>query len=183
MLADLLSYVQVMPIFDGAGLIRALDTLRAAHDLDWNALAHELWQQSCELNAELSDHSLCSGALVRTAQRQTMSCQYALIILRWIRRAPEDFLIGPVVDVGDARLPHAGPDRRLRWNLTELHSALNDRRNQQQLTWSALAAQLGCTPNRLTNLRTARLADMDLAMRVTQWIGSPAAPFIHPERW
>ncbi len=47
----------------------------------------------------------------------------------------------------------------------------------------ALAAELGCTPARLTNLRTARLADMDLALRVTQWLGRPAAAFIHPSRW
>jgi hypothetical protein len=35
----------------------------------------------------------------------------------------------------------------------------------------------------LTNLRTARFADMDLAMRITQWLGQPAAAFIHPAQW
>ena len=30
-----------------------------------------------------------------------------------------------------------------------------------------------CTPSRLTNLRTARLADMDLTMRLTQWLRCP----------
>jgi hypothetical protein len=175
--------MQNAPVFDGAELIRALDEKRAGHELDWNELAHELWDQSEALNAELGGNALCSGALVRTAHRTTMSCQYALIILRWLGRPPEDFLVGQIVDVGDTRLPQAGPDRRLRWNLPEVHAALNERRNDHQLTWTALAEQLGCTPNRLTNLRTARLADMDLAMRVTQWIRAPAAAFIHPERW
>jgi hypothetical protein len=46
-----------------------------------------------------------------------------------------------------------------------------------------LAHEIGCTPTRLTNLRTARLADMDLAMHVTQWLGQPAAAFIHPVQW
>ena len=46
-----------------------------------------------------------------------------------------------------------------------------------------LADELNCTPSRLTNLRTARLADMDLAMRITQWLGQPAAGFIHPAQW
>ncbi|HJQ41865.1 MAG TPA: hypothetical protein VJ831_02170, partial [Jatrophihabitantaceae bacterium] len=96
-----------------------------------------------------------------------MSCQYALILLRWIGRAPEEFLTGPVVDVGDVRLPKAGPDRRLRWSLPELHTALNERRGEHELTWGALAEELDCTPARLTNLRTARLADMDLTMRIT----------------
>lgn len=172
-----------LPIFDGGAMMRALDYQRADRGLDWNALADELWQQSWELNAELSDHSLCQGALVRTAKRGTMSCQYALIILRWIGRAPEEFLTGPVVEVGDLRLPEAGPDRRLRWDLNQLHTALNEQRRERRLTWTALGRELDCSPSRLTNLRKARLADMDLTMRVTQWIGEPSATFVHPMRW
>jgi hypothetical protein len=151
--------------------------------LGWTALADELTQQSAELNAQLSDNSLCPGALVRTARRGSMSCQYALILLRWIRRAPEDFLAGSVMDVGDVRLPDAGPDSRLRWDLGQLHDALNERRRERGITWTALAAELDCTPSRLTNLRTARLADMDLTMRITQWLGQPAARFVHPAHW
>jgi len=172
-----------LPVFDGDALISALDAQRAEHDLGWTALADELWQQSAALNAELADHSLCPGALVRTAKRGTMSCQYALILLRWIRRAPEEFLSGPVVDVGDARLPEAGTDTRLRWDLPQLHAALDQRRRERHLTWAALAGELGCTPSRLTNLRTARLADMDLTMRITQWLGQPAARFVRPAQW
>jgi hypothetical protein len=104
-------------------------------------------------------------------------------MLRWLGRAPEDFLTGPVVDVGDVRLPDAGPDSRLRWNLNELYAALNEQRRERGLTWAVLAQELDCTPSRLTNLRTARFADMDLAMRVTQWLGRPAAAFIHPADW
>jgi hypothetical protein len=112
-----------------------------------------------------------------------MSCQYALIILRWIRRAPEEFLTGPVVDVGDLRLPEAGTDSRLRWDLNQVHTALNGQRREGELAWSELAAELKCTPSRLTNLRTARLADMDLTMRITQWLAQPAARFVQPAQW
>lgn len=112
-----------------------------------------------------------------------MSCQYALIILRWIRRPPEDFLTGPVAEVGDVRLPEAGTDSRLRWDLNRLHEALNQHRGERQLTWAQLAAELDCTPSRLTNLRTARLADMHHTMRITQWLGQPAARFVHRAQW
>jgi hypothetical protein len=112
-----------------------------------------------------------------------MSGQYALIILRWIRRAPEEFLIDPVIDVGDVRLPNAGPESRIRWDLSELYAALNEHRRERQLTWVSLAEELNCTPSRLTNLRTASLADMDLTMRITQRIGQPAAAFVHAARW
>jgi hypothetical protein len=170
--------------FDYSAMIDALDAQRAEHELGWTELAATLWGQSADLNARLEDNCLCPGALVRNARRRgPMSCQYALIILRWLDRAPEHFLTGPVVEVGEVRLPAAGPDARLRWDLAELYTALDEQRRAEQLTWVALAAQLDCTPSRLTNLRTARLADLELTMRVTQRLAEPAARFIHPAQW
>ncbi|MFN2562526.1 MAG: hypothetical protein ABR571_14695, partial [Jatrophihabitans sp.] len=58
-----------LPVFDGGALISALDDQREQHELGWTELAEELWQQSSELNAQRGDHSLCPGALVRTARR------------------------------------------------------------------------------------------------------------------
>ena len=176
--------VEELPVFDCDAFYGALDTQRKERGLGWYELADELWSQSSELNAErVDDHPLCGGAVSRIHQRGATSCQYALFILRWLDRAPEDFLTGPSVSVGEVALPRAGSDRRLRWNLAELHEALNEQRRARGLTWAALAQELDCTPSRLTNLRTARLADMDLAMRVTQWLGRPAADFIHPAEW
>jgi hypothetical protein len=170
--------------FDCGALFDALDTRRRERGLGWFQLADELWQQSADLNAQRADdHPLCGGAVSRLQQRGATSCQYALFMLRWLDRAPEDFLTGPVVDVGDVRLPTAGPDRRLRFDLPVLHAALNERRQERGLTWAALGAGLDCTPARLTNLRTARLADMDLTMRVTQWLAHPAARYVHPAPW
>jgi hypothetical protein len=175
--------VLALPGFDGVALIAALNAQRIERELDWNQLAVELHEQSAALNAQLLDHALCPGALVRTAKRGTMSCQYALILLRWIGRPPEDFLTGPVVDGGDTTLPEPGPGKRLRWDLGPLHTALNQRRQERGLTWAELGQELGYTASRLTNLRTARLADMDLAMRVTQWVGQPAARFVVATDW
>jgi hypothetical protein len=170
-------------VFDCAAFFAALDDQRRSRRLDWNELAVELWRQSSELNAQLMDHAICPGAVVRVHGRGTISCQYALFMLRWLGRAPEEFLTGPVVDVGDVRLSPAGPDSRLRWDLNELYTALDEARVERGLTWARLAQTLDCTPSRLTNLRTARLADMDLAMRITQWLGRPATAFIHPAGW
>lgn len=175
--------MRTLPSFDGEALIRALDVQRAERGLGWPALADDMWAESAALNAELGDHGLCPGALVRTAKRATMSCQYALVILRWLGRAPEDFLTGAAIEVGDARLPEAGPDRRLRFDLPQLHAALNEARQERGLTWAQLADEIGCTASRLTNLRTARLADMDLTLRITQWLGQPAARFVHAAKW
>lgn len=170
--------------FDFAAFADAFDTERRQRGLRWYDFADELWDQSAELNARPpEDHCLCGGAVARLRARGETSCQYALFLLRWLGRPPEDFLRGPVADVGDTGLPAAGPDSRLRWDLAELHAELNARRQQDRLTWAALAAELGCTPARLTNLRTARLADLALTMRVTQYLERPAAAFIHAAGW
>jgi hypothetical protein len=179
-----LARTRPLPVFDCGALFNALDAQRRDLGLGWYELADDLWQQSSDLNAQRSgNHPLCGGAVQRLQERGATSCQYALFMLRWLHRAPEDFLVGPVLDVGDVRLPEAGSDSRLRWALNQLHTALNGQRRQQNLTWADLAEELDCTLSRLTNLRTARLADMDLAMRVTQWLRRPAAAFIHPAQW
>ncbi|MDQ2844827.1 MAG: hypothetical protein M3Y77_00375 [Actinomycetota bacterium] len=179
----MLPLMRALPVFDCGALFSALDAQRRERGLEWTPLADELWQQSSELNAQRTDHALCPGAVVRLPKRGAISCQHALFMLRWLNRRPEGFLTGPVVDVGDAQLPKAGPDSRLRWNLAEVHAALNEQRREREFTWAMLADELDCTPSRLTNLRTAHFADMDLAMRVTQWLGQPAAAFVHPAQW
>lgn len=178
------SAMRVFPVFDCHALFDALDAQRSDLGLSWYELADAMWQQSSDLNAQHGgDHPLCGGAVQRLQVRGATSCQYALFMLRWLRRAPEDFLTGPVVDVGDVRLPQAGVESRLRWDLNKLHTQLNERRMLQKLTWAELAADLNCTASRLTNLRTARLADMDLVMRITQWLRQPATAFVHAARW
>jgi len=170
--------------FDFDAFVDAFDTERRSRGLGWYEFAAELWDQSVDLNAmRPDDHCPCGGAISRLRERRAASCQYALFMLRWLGRAPEEFLTGPVRDVGDTRLPQVGPDSRLRWNLNELHTSLNDQRQRDGLTWAKLAGELDCTPSRLTNLRTARLADMELTMRVTQWVSRPAAAFIYPTQW
>ena len=92
--------MQTLPVFDCVALFDALDAERRERGLGWYDLADELWEQSEDLNAQRSgDHPLCGGAVQRIRERGTTSCQYALYMLRWLGRAPEDFLTGPVLDV------------------------------------------------------------------------------------
>ncbi len=170
-------------VFDFDAFIAAVDAERRERDLGWYDVADELWEQSAELNAQRSDSPLCGGAVGRLGSRGATSCQYALFMLRWLGRAPEDFLTGTGTHEGAVHLPEAGRDTRLRFDLPELHAALNERRQELGLTWAALADVIGCSPSRLTNLRSARMADLELTMRVTQWLGRPAADFVHPAKW
>lgn len=169
--------------FDFAAFFTALDDRRREHQLDWYQLAAELWRQSSDLNAVREDHPLCGGAVSRLGMRGQTSCQYAMIMLRWLDRAPEEFVTGPLVDIADSRLPSTDPAHRLRWDLHELHATIDARRRQEKLTWSELGQVLHCTPSRLTNLKTAHHCDLALAMRAAHWTGKPAAAFVHAASW
>lgn len=121
--------------------------------------------------------------MARLETRGASSCQHALFMFRWLDRPPEDFVPDSSVDPGRTALPSTDADHRLRWDLSELHAALNDERRDRGLTWAELAGELGCTPARLTNLKAAKLADLALVMTITQWLGRPATEFIHPAAW
>jgi hypothetical protein len=164
--------------FDAGALYRALDEQRTALGLSWTAVADQIWRLSADLNDRRRDHPISPSTLTGMARNPRTSCQHALFMLRWLGRTPESFLTGGV------ERPAAGPDRRLRWALKLLYASMDEKRREDGLTWPALAALLGCTPSQLTNLRTAKFATgMDVAMRIVQWLGRPAAVFVYPAKW
>jgi hypothetical protein len=170
--------------FDVAALYAALDDKRTSLGISWTAVARQLWELSSELNDRRRDHPISPSTLTNMAKNPRISCQHALFMLRWLERAPESFLAGSSGDDARFALPVTGPDRRLRWALKRLYASMDEKRRQEGLTWSGLAATLGCTPSQLTGLRTAKFATgMDLAMRIVQWIGLPAADFIYRATW
>jgi hypothetical protein len=178
--------------FDVRALYAALDDKRTGLGLSWQSVATQLWELSSDLNGRRRDHPISPSTLTNMAKNPRTSCQHALFMLRWLGRTPESFLEGATAtgDTGgtddDERyaLPVAGPDRRLRWALKLLYASMDEKRRHDGLTWPALAATLGCSPNQLTGLRTAKFATgMDLAMRIVQWLGRPAADFVYPATW
>jgi hypothetical protein len=170
--------------FDTAALYQALDARRTKLGVSWQGVAHQIWELSCDLNDRRRDHPISPSTLTNMAKKPRTSCQHALFMLRWLGRTPESFLRGATGDDQRFALPQAGPDRRLRWSLKLLYASMDEKRQQDGLTWSALAAILRCSPNQLTGLRTAKFATgMDLAMRIVQWIGRPAADFVYPATW
>ena len=170
--------------FDALALYRAMDTKRLQRGLNWRQVAHEIWDQSATLNRQRDDHPISPSTLTGIAKRGDCTCQHALFILRWLHLPPENFVTVPLVIGSDTSLPEVGPDRRLRWNLRELYSALDAKRREKDLTWVELACKLRCSANQLTGVRTARYAiGMRLAMRIVRWLDCPASCFIHATRW
>jgi hypothetical protein len=170
--------------FDVRAMYAAMDAQRAALGLTWPNVARALWDQSAVLNERRGDHPISPATLTGIAKRGDCTCQHALFILRWLDRAPEDFLSGPRDDRGHVDLPPAAEDRRLRWDLAAVYNALDARRRERGLTWREVAHPLRCTDNQLTGIRTARYAiGMRLMMRIVQWLDQPAAAFIYPAEW
>jgi hypothetical protein len=170
--------------FDASALYQALDARRRELELSWKGVADQIWDLSSELNNRRTDHPISPSTLTNMARKPRTSCQHALFMLRWIGRTPESFLPGATGDDQRFALPPAGPDRRLRWALKLLYAVMDEKRREEGLTWPTLAAVLGCSPNQLTGLRTAKFATgMDLAMRIVQWIDRPAADFVYPAAW
>ena len=120
-------------MFDCDAFFDALDAERLALGLDWNQVAVELGQVPlCSTHSSwitrFAPERLygCAGGARSPAQTD---CRR-----RWLDRAPEDFLDGPVVDVGEVELPEAGPDSRLRWNLSEIYAELD----QERTAWVSM---------------------------------------------
>ncbi|MBO0728003.1 MAG: hypothetical protein J2P57_02015 [Acidimicrobiaceae bacterium] len=170
--------------FDGFALFHALDEARQTRGLSWQGVADEIWSLSAELNDRRKDHPIAPSTIQNLGKRGGTTCQHALFFLRWLGRSPESFLTGAPVEARKGSLPPVGPDRRLRWNLKQLHAALDTQRRGRGLTWAQLAEILRCTPSQLTGLRTARFATgMNIAMRSVQWLERPAADFIYLAKW
>ncbi|HVU91866.1 MAG TPA: hypothetical protein VHC23_06515, partial [Jatrophihabitans sp.] len=72
-----------------------------------------------------------SGSTIQNMQRRGGTCQHALLVLWWLDRAPEEFVVRPRPGTTGVPLPDCDPDHRLRWNLAELYAALNDARTQR----------------------------------------------------
>jgi hypothetical protein len=170
--------------FDVAALYSALAVRRTELGLSWSKVASQMWDLSAELNDRRRDHPISPSTLTNMEKNPRISCQHALFMIRWLGRSPESFLEGGTFDAQRCALPLADADRRLRWSLKLLHATMDEKRLEEGRTWPQLAATIGCTPNRLTALRTAKYStDMDLAMRIVQWIGRPAADFVYLAKW
>lgn len=172
----------VIAEFDAMALYEAMDAKRVSLMLSWSQVADQIWQLSADLNSRRHDHPISPSTLSGMARRGNTSCQHALFMLRWLDRTPESFVVGGRQT--GSPLPPAGPDRRLRWDLKALYDAMDAKRRAEGITWPELAIVLRCQPGQISGLRKVRFAvGMRLAMRITQWLGRPAADFVYAARW
>ena len=100
-------------------------------------------------------------------------------MVRWLGRAPEDFIVGPRRLTGS--VPQVGSEfgRRRRIDTTALHAALDARRAAEGLTWAYLGTELGVVPGMLTRLARRGRIEVSVLARVVGFLGAPVEDFTY----
>jgi hypothetical protein len=164
-----------------ADLCAALDAARAARGLSWTDLV-------AEMNApfEFVPSIPISLSTIRgMGGKASVTSAVVLQVLRWLGRSPESFLVGRSTQtIAAEALPDVGPERILRFDTKGIHAALDEARRERGLTWRQVAAELpGFKEGMLTNLATGPAIGFPRVMRITQWLGRPAAEFMRGYDW
>ena len=163
---------------DLAALGAALDEQRSARGLSWAGVARELAGSGVGSSGRRAPVAASTIAAIGT--RSVAEGDGVLQLLLWLGRTPESFVPGhPLAWSPDTRLPAVGPGRILRWDTAAVFGALDERRTSRGLTWAAVAGEVGggWRAGNLTGLASASRVAFPSIMRVTGWLGRPAAAF------
>jgi hypothetical protein len=170
--------------FDMGALCAALDSERIARGLTWADAVTELNAPFAFVPAIPTSLSTIRGM----GGKASVTSAVVLQVLRWLGRSPESFLKGRAAPTGaDASaeaLPDVGPQRILRFDTKGIHAALDEARHERGLMWRQVASELlGFKEGMLTNLATGPAIGFPRVMRITQWLGRPAAEFMRGYDW
>jgi hypothetical protein len=159
--------------FDLRALHEALDERRRSREMSWAAVTREI-------NHSIpGGHPIATSTITGLRTKAVAEGDGVLQMLLWLRRTPESFVPGfPDADAERYRLPELGDEYILRWDTRALYSALNAEREAREMTWDAVARDVGgFTAGMLTRLATGGRTGFPGVMRIAGWLGRPAATF------
>lgn len=162
--------------FDMLRFHAELDAARQARGFTWAGLAADI-----NIAFDGTPSIPINPSTLRTMpHKNSVTSAVVLQTLRWLRRAPEEFLAGTGEPVAaDTKLPEPGAGRVLRLDTVALHAALDAERVRRGLTWKQVSAELpNFTPGMLTNLAGGPLIGFPRVMFLSQWLGVPLARFV-----
>jgi hypothetical protein len=167
-----------------AALCAALDAARGTRGLGWVDVV-------AQINAPFKfvpSIPISLSTIRGMGGKASVTSAVVLQVLRWLGRSPESFLSGRVLAAGaDASaeaLPDVGSERVLRFDTKRLHEAIDEARGERGLAWRQVAGELlGFKEGMLTNLSTGPAIGFPRVMRITQWLGRPAAEFMRGYDW
>jgi transcriptional regulator with XRE-family HTH domain len=69
-----------------------------------------------------------------------------------------------------------------RFDTLALYEALDQRRRSRDLTWSAVAAEIGVSVSTLTRIRLGGRMEVDGMLAMVRWLGRTVESFTFPSR-
>ncbi len=161
--------------FDIAALHAALNAQRRALGMSWP-------QAALAISAAFGrarNRPLSPSTLTGMTRRTVLEGDGVLQMLRWLNRTPESFTRGgPAARADGAALPAVGREEILRFDAAALYAALDAQRLERALTWKQVASEIGgISAATLTQLAKGGRTGFPHVMRMTRWLGRPAAHF------
>lgn len=164
--------------FDIGALYAALDAQRQGRGLSWQQVVREINARFERTPAR----PLSVSAVTGMRDRATIEGDGVLQMLRWLNRTPESFVPGYREEA--ARLPDVASHQILRFDTGKLYSALDAQRIERGMTWRQVADEIGgFTAAVLTRLSKGGRTGFPQVMRITRWLGRPAASFTQASDW
>ncbi len=169
-----------MPDFDMHALYDALEVERETRGLTCSDLLREL----NEVFEDKPSLPIALSTIRGIRDKRSVTSAVVLQLLRWLGRAPEDFIPDSVPLATPTALPEVPDTQVLRFDTKALHAALNAARTERGMTWAQVAGQLRDTQApMLTSLAKGPLIGFPQVTRITQWLGVPAATFVRGYDW
>ena len=166
-----------MPLdFDIHALHAAVDSQREARGLSWSGVARQV-------NRGVTTGRPIAATTISRMRDKPWGIEgdTVLQVLLWLGRTPESFVPG---GPPGAPLRRPGRGQVLRWDPRLLHAALDAERRRRSLTWREVAVQAGVAAGALAALGGRSRVSFPGVMRITGWLGQPAAAFTRPfPRW
>jgi hypothetical protein len=160
--------------FNLGALYLAIDAQRQSRGITWQQAMLEINRQS---NGKAGRHPIARSTVLGLRTKAIAEGDGVLQMLRWLNRSPESFVPGcKALDVHT--LPYVPFDQVLRFDTVKLHAAIDTQRTARRLTWEQVAQEIGgMSATTLTHMKKGGRTGFPFVMRITRWLGEPAAHF------
>lgn len=153
------------PCLDVPALQQALNAERIARGSTWAALAREV-----HVSVPTMQHM---------HRRGTIEADAVVLLLQWLRRPCEDFVIRPAGSIAPRPAP-AVPPLYGRFDTIALHKALDLERIARQLSWAEVGAELGVSAAVISRLTKGGRTHANLMIIAADWAGEPVEALLQP---
>ncbi len=166
-----MSAATIRPYLDTSALLEAVDAERIARGMTWLAVAREVH---------------VSVPTMRTMpQRATIEADGVVLILQWLQRHCDEFVIRPRTGAARRSKGVAGPPvppLYARFDTIALYAALDRVRKKRGLEWAAVAGELGVSPGVIARFTLGGRTNANLMVAAADWAGETVEALLQPSQ-